>query len=168
MTGKKPQEPQAEMKPLATLTPTGLKRSMSFLVLLALGLLLVFLAFIAPPKSLIWQGFLLGLGVGILILAENLRRATRLSLVLWPDRLEDSTGRQICQISDIVSIDRGVFAFKPSNGFLLRTKGRLPGHWAPGLWWQLGRRIGVGGVTPAGQAKFMAEMIALTLSDGKG
>ena len=33
----------------------------------------------------------------------------------------------------------------------------------PGLWWRIGRRIGVGGVTPASQSKVMADLITARL-----
>jgi hypothetical protein len=65
----------------------------------------------------------------------------------------------------IRSVERGAFAFKPSHGFTLVMKEKQPRAWAPGLWWRLGRRVGVGGVTSAGQTKFMAEQIALRIED---
>ena len=77
--------------------------------------------------------------------------------------LRDGNGRLLCRMDQIAGVDRGAFAFKPSNGFLVKLKEPMPRVWQPGLWWRLGRRIGVGGVTPAGQGKFMADMIALKL-----
>ena len=70
------------------------------------------------------------------------------------------------RMDEIDRVERGAFAFKPSNGFLVHLK--KPGHraWQPGLWWRMGRKLGIGGVTPAGQAKFMADMIALRLRGG--
>ncbi len=37
-------------------------------------------------------------------------------------------------------------------------------EWRPGLWWRVGRRIGVGGMTPASQTKFMSEIIAAMIA----
>jgi hypothetical protein len=31
--------------------------------------------------------------------------------------------------------------------------------WVPGLWWRIGRSVGVGGMTGAAETKMMAEMI---------
>ena len=152
-------------KPLASLTPTPLKRAVSIVVLLLLGGMLVYLAMARPPQSILLQGYLLALGVLVLWLGETMRRATALGLVLFSDRLEDSSGRLICRVDDMAGVERGTFAFKPSNGFVIRTHSRGARHWAPGLWWQMGRRIGVGGVTPAGPAKFMAEMIAAMVAE---
>ena len=56
-------------------------------------------------------------------------------------------------------MDRGAFAFKPSNGFMLKLSRKGPFAWEPGIWWRIGRRVGVGGVTPGTPAKVMAEMI---------
>jgi hypothetical protein len=55
---------------------------------------------------------------------------------------------------------------KPSNGFTVVMETKQPRAWAPGLWWRVGRRVGVGGVTGASQTKFMAEQIALRLAQG--
>ena len=62
-------------------------------------------------------------------------------------------------------MDRGTFAFKPSNGFLLRTATKQPRLWKPGLYWRMGRRIGVGGITRAAEAKLMADVIAVRLAE---
>ncbi|MEO0931422.1 MAG: hypothetical protein AAFY14_12360, partial [Pseudomonadota bacterium] len=98
-------------------------------------------------------------------LAERLRRATLLRIELTATDIRDSSGMVLATMDDIIGVDRGIFAFKPSNGFTLVMKNKKPRSWAPGLWWRLGRRVGVGGVTSAGQAKFMAEQIAFRLND---
>ena len=154
--------------PLAVLQPSPVKRFIAFMVPFMLGLMLVYLALARPPQTFVWQAFLLLLGVGTLFLAEMLRRATAIGLVLRKDRLEDSEGTLLCRVDDMAGIDRGTFAFKPSNGFLLKTHSTNARHWSPGLWWRMGRRIGVGGVTPAGPAKFMAEMIAAMVAERSG
>lgn len=160
MSGRKTDMPIDANTALATLTPTALKRGLSVSILMVLGALLIFISAARPPDTLLLQGFLLGLGGLVLWLGESMRRATALGLILYSDRLEDSNGRLICWLKDVQSVERGTFAFKPSHGFSVRTIVRGPAHWAPGLWWQMGRRIGIGGVTPAGPAKFMAELIS--------
>jgi hypothetical protein len=36
--------------------------------------------------------------------------------------------------------------------------------WRPGMWWRVGRRIGVGGMTPAHQCKHISEIIAVIMA----
>ena len=81
--------------------------------------------------------------------------------------LRTSDGLLIAKVSDIRSLDRGVFAFKPSNGFMLRLNVKTPRRWRPGVWWSLGDRIGVGGVTSAHQTKAMAEILSAMIAQRK-
>jgi hypothetical protein len=128
-----------------------------------LGLLLIYIAFVQSP-GLEWRVFLLVLGVGSLWIVDKMRRATGTRIELTETELRDSDGTVIALIADIDGMDRGFFAFKPSNGFLLRTTTKGPNVWRPGLWWRMGRRIGVGGMTPASQTKFMSEIIAAIMA----
>jgi di/tricarboxylate transporter len=147
----------------ARVTASPVRRSFGYVVLCALGLLLVYFAF----GSLVGFGgrvFLLLVGMAILYLAERMRRATTVELVLTADTLAENGGRILARIDEIARVERGAFAAKPSNGFSLVMKTKQPRAWAPGLWWRIGTRVGVGGVTAAGASKFMAEQIALRLS----
>lgn len=150
---------------IATLHTSVLRRVFAYGAVFALGALLVLLAFVQPP-TFGWQIFLIVLGAGALVVAERMRRATMLGLVLTEDDLRDTAGNVLTTMDNIRSVDRGAFAFKPSNGFVLRLRDSMPRHWAPGLWWRFSTRIGVGGVTPSGPAKYMAEQIALRIADG--
>ena len=138
------------------------RRLLAYGVLLCLGALVIYTTLTQPP-ALHWLIFMLVFGVAMLVLAERLRRATRLEVILTEDELRDSSGRVLARIEDVVSVSRGAFAAKPSNGFTLVTNSRPGRAWLPGLWWRIGRRVGVGGVTAAGQTRFMAEQIALRL-----
>lgn len=149
---------------ITTITPSPARRGIAVFFLVSLGGLLIYLALSAPPQSFFWQAFLIAIGAGALYLGDFLRRATLYSIHLLDDRVVDTAGRELCRLDNIQAVERGAFAFKPSNGFLIRLKKPLPRTWAPGLWWRFGRKVGVGGVTPASQAKFMSEMIALKLS----
>ena len=133
-----------------------------------LGLLLIYVAFARPP-SFGWLVFLLAFGCGSLWLAEKMRRATERVINLSEAGLHDDTGTVIAAIEDIDKIDRGVFAFKPSNGFLIRLKTKdLPRRWEPGLWWRLGRQVGIGGVTAASQSKPVAELLQAMVAKRDG
>ncbi|WP_375281985.1 hypothetical protein [Pseudooctadecabacter sp.] len=149
---------------IATLQATPVRRIFAYAAVFVLGAMLILLAFIQPP-AFGWQVFLIALGAGALFVAERLRRATMLGLVLTEAALRDTGGRTLVELSDIRAIDRGALAFKPSNGFVLHLHSAAMRTWAPGLWWRFGKRVGVGGVTPSGPAKFMAEQIAMRIKD---
>ena len=140
------------------------RRLIAYAVQVALGAMLVYLGF-ANAGGYAGSLTLLIMGVAILWAGERLRRATTMTLYLTQDGLHDSSGTEIARIDEIRSISRGVFAFKPSNGFSLVLDRSLGAAWAPGMWWRVGRRVGVGGVTAAGAGKFMAERIAMLLDE---
>lgn len=148
---------------LAKVTPSAVRRLFALGALWALGGLLIYIALVQPP-AFGWQAFLILFGALILWCAEQMRRSTALELHLTETELRDSAGRILIRLDQIKKVERGVFAFKPSNGFLIIAKEKAPRAWAPGLWWRLGRHIGVGGVTAASQTKSMAEIIAFQLA----
>lgn len=140
------------------------RRVLGLTSLAILGVLLIYIAFSQPP-ALIWQAFLIIVGVAALWLADAMRRATGSSIELTPTELRDADGTRIALVSEITGMDRGFFAFKPSNGFLLKTRSGAGRVWRPGLWWRMGRRIGVGGMTPGSQTKFMSEVLAAMMAE---
>jgi hypothetical protein len=107
-----------------------------------------------------WRAVLLGLAAVVALGASRMWRATAQSVELTRAGLTDTTGRMLAPIDQIRSVERGAFAFKPSNGFLVRLKTPQPRGWAPGLWWSLGRSLGVGGVTNRDEGKLMAEVLS--------
>ena len=151
-------------KVLATITASPGRRILGIGSLWILSLMVIYVAIVQPPE-LGWQLFLFALGGGAIWIAELMRRATAVTLELTRDELRDSAGVVLARMDEVTGLDRGMFAFKPSNGFLLRLSNKKPRAWRPGLWWSLGSRIGVGGMTPAHQAKFMAEIIANLLAE---
>jgi len=148
-----------EMGVYARASASPARRGFAYLVLLALGVVLLLLVFRTPP-SLTLAVVMGAIGLGAIFLAERLRRGTQLALELTAEELRDSSGTVIAKVADITRVERGTFAFKPSNGFLIVTSGKNDRAWVPGLWWRMGRRVGVGGVLPSGASKFMAEVLA--------
>ncbi len=134
----------------------------------ALGVLTLWLLFANPPSTVVLQAVLIALGLLFLIMAMRLWAATARAVILTKDGLFDTSGTTIATMDQIQSVDRGLFAFKPSNGFVAVTCKPLGRGWAPGLWWRVGRRIGIGGVTPASQGKGMADMLAVILAERAG
>lgn len=157
-------------EPLATLSASMPRRVLGAGGLVALGALLAWLALSGEEGvALAWRVLLLGMAALALLAGMRVWQATEHRVELREDGLYESTGRQLVRIADVASVDRGMFAFKPSNGFVLRLVHPAPRGWAPGLWWRMGRRVGIGGVTSSGEARAMADIISVMLArrDGK-
>lgn len=162
----KPMDEMPKIDPNEVLATAGASAGRRFLGLTSLGLLGVMLIYIAIVQSpeLQWRIFLLATGVGSLWLVDRMRRATASRIELTETELRDSDGTRIALVEEIDGLDRGFFAFKPSNGFLMRTVTKGETVWRPGMWWRVGRRIGVGGMMPAHQSKQVAEIIAIIMA----
>ncbi|MGX9854300.1 hypothetical protein ACR03S_02490 [Limimaricola variabilis] len=143
------------------------RRAMAVGVLYVFGGLAVHTA-LTQADGVLWVAALLALGAGGLAAGEALRRATRLVLRLDETGLSASDGTLLAGWQDIAGIDRGSFSLKPSNGFTLRLTRPMARGWRPGMWWRLGHRLGIGGVTPAPQTKAMAEAIESRLAQRSG
>ena len=152
---------------LAQITPSAGRRVLGIGLLAMLAIMVIYVAMATPP-TLGWQVFLIALGVTALMIAQAMWKATHRTLELTRTELRDDTGQVVVLLEDVASIDRGAFAFKPSNGFLLRLKKPYARDWRPGLWWRVSKRIGVGGMVPMRPTKFMAETIALLLAERDG
>ena len=107
-------------------------------------------------------------GLGALSLAVAVARAGRAGLVLTHEALVDTTGRVVCRIADIQAVERGVVALRPSNGFALRLRSPARAGWHPGLWWRVGRRVGIGGLTPTGQGRAAADLLGALVARRNG
>ncbi|MDX2483641.1 MAG: hypothetical protein QNK42_08265 [Pseudodonghicola sp.] len=149
---------------LATVRVSALRRWLGIGVLLIFGGLVIYVALARPPEPQ-WQVFLLLIGAGALWLADRMRRATEQWLELTRTELRSSDGTCLAAIDEIERLDRGAFAFKPSNGFVIHTRAAGARTWRPGLWWRLGRRVGIGGVTAASQTKTMSEILSAVLAE---
>ena len=133
-------------------------------VLAGLGLLLVRMGIAGGGGSWL-DGLVIVMGVAALAASWLMYRATAHRVELRDEGLFNSDGTCLAAMEDIVSVDRGIFAFKPSNGFLVRTRRSLGRMWKPGLYWRLGNRIGVGGITRAAEAKLMADILTVKLAE---
>ncbi|TCS52939.1 hypothetical protein [Primorskyibacter sedentarius] len=143
---------------LARAGASAARRVIGVAILTALGGLLLYVA-LTSVAVIGWQVFLVICGALALWAGQVMWRATSLALVLTREELRDSEGTLLARMSDITHVDRGAFAFKPSNGFMIKTESQQPRGWRPGIWWRLGRRVAIGGVIPSAEAKFMADMI---------
>ena len=124
-----------------------------------LGLLLLWLAFAQPPEAPGWRVVLLVGGVLALAFALRGWHRSAAGVVLRRDGLWTEEGEPIAPLDRIEAVERGAFAFKPSNGFLVRMSAPMERRWVPGLWWRFGRRVGVGGVTGGAETKMVADTL---------
>lgn len=148
---------------LAIVEASTVRRWIGVMMMASLGGLMIFIALSSPPEPA-WQAFLLITGVASLWMAERMRSATRYRIELTAQGMRTSEGQVIARLADIDKVERGMFAFKPSNGFLVLLRRPGPRIWRPGLWWCSGRKIGVGGVTSAAQTKAMSEILLVLLA----
>lgn len=150
---------------VARIYPSTPRRIFGTGSLVAFGLLTFWLALTHPPALLTWQAVLFLFGAIALWGAVNAWIATARGLELTKEELRDTDGRVLCRVDDIRSVTSGALAFKPSNGFVIRLKSSHRMAWAPGLWWRLGRMVGVGGMTSGAEAKYMAEVLKAMVSE---
>ncbi|MEM9434794.1 MAG: hypothetical protein AAGA12_12800 [Pseudomonadota bacterium] len=153
---------------LAGMAPSVMRRAIGSGFLFALGGLLFYLAVSNPPSQLIYIAVLIGVGGVSTYIGYRLWQVTGRAIELTATELRLSDGTVICKVEDIAKVDRSLFAFKPSNGFLITMKVRYPRAWAPGLWWRIGKRIGIGGVTPGAGGKIMADTLVAMLAERDG
>lgn len=158
------QPDQDEVYASVTISPS--RRFILQFMLLALAGLLIAAAY-SSTSGLFGRAMLLLAGLALLAYFEWCRRNLGATIVLTDAGLLQSDGTMIAPTEQFVKVERGALAMKPSNGFSIVLKDKQPRAWKPGLWWRLGRRVGVGGIASAGAAKFMAEQIALRLMNDK-
>lgn len=143
---------------LAVLEASPIRRGIGVATLVAMAALLFYSAATTGSGPL-WQAIAVVLGAASLWTADLFRRAVAGRVELTTAGLRDSRGDIIVSIGDIARLDRGAFAFKPSNGFTIRTRTAGTRVWRPGLWWRFGTRIGIGGVAPRAQVRVMADLM---------
>ena len=153
------------LAPPPVLAPTGFRTATGMFVMGALGLLLLRTALGQPIVS---QALMVAGGLAALALALAMWRGQGDSLHWTQAGLTDSGGRVIAARDAIVRVDRNPMALKPSNGFTLHMADRQDRAWQPGLYWRIGRRVGVGGLTSPGVAKALADRIALDTATAEG
>lgn len=146
---------------LLVIRPPILRRIVSIAAILGIAGVLIWGAVSSSGQAAIWRVALV-CGAGLMgWLALHFYRATSVALELTRTELRVSNGLVLCQLADVQKVERGAFAFKPSNGLGLVTGSKNAFAWQPGLWWRMGHRLGIGGATSAAQARALAETITL-------
>ena len=144
---------------IAVIEASAPRRLLAVCMQVAMGGMLIYFA-LALPNAFGWRAFLLLFGIAWFVLAAKMNSAAKMRLELTETSLRDNAGEELASMDDVRSVSRGMFAFKPSNGFTLVLKdSKGPARWRPGLWWRFGSRVGIGGVTAGSQTKPAAQMI---------
>lgn len=152
---------------LAVLRPSPPRRVIGVAILGLLGFMLIWFGFQHPTDPILFSVILIAMGSVSIWLAWRMWVATSGSLILTDRVLKEEGGRILARVDDMRAIDRGVFAVKPAGGFTVVTASSEARSWAPGLWWRLGRRVGIGGVTHRHEGRYMAEVLAEVISARK-
>jgi hypothetical protein len=141
--------------------PSKSRRLFGVVVLCISALVMLNFIFADITQSAMLKVILLVMSVIFLWQAQANLRFANAALILKRDGLFDNQGQQICSLSNIAEVDRGWFSFKPSNGFLLRLHDSGGLKWSPGLYWRIGKYLGVGGAISPSQTKEMSDKILL-------
>lgn len=154
---------------VAVLEPSLGRRWFGAIILGLIGVILIYWSISYPPETLIARILMPILGVLCFWQVQWNMRVSQYGLYLTKEGLFDANDVLICPLYNMAEVDRGLFAFRPSNGFLVRLHEPEEKGWAPGLYWRLGKRLGVGGATHPAQNKAMAQAIeALILERSLG
>lgn len=149
------------------LRPSVGRRVLATAALTSSGGALIWAAADTATISAVARGSLTLLGLGLLVLAVALWRATATGLKLTGAGLHDERGRLLARMEDIVSVGRGALSLAPSGGFVLRLAAPATEYWAPGLWWRAGTSLGIGGTTPRLQTREMGLLIEAMVASRK-
>ncbi len=140
------------------------RRVIALVFMMLLSVILIYTA-INSPLGFGVRGFLLAIGVVTLLGARALARGTKASVDLREDGIYLSTGEELAHIDNIDRVEPGMFAMKPSGGISVKLK-TAPGFaFVPGMYWRVGRTLGIGGVTIRGAAKAMSDGLAAYLAE---
>ena len=152
---------------IAKLEASPARRVLALFVMMLLGLLLLYLA-ITTDVSFFHKVFPVVVVAAVFFMARAMQRGTRGHIELRDTGLFFENGQCLTSIDDIARVERGAFAFKPSNGFVVSLTQKTHRAWVPGLYWAFGTKIGIGGVTAPSDAKFMADSLAVLIAGRTG
>ncbi len=146
---------------IVKIQPSASRRFFSIFILCLSAGVMIYFAITDPAQSIVLKLILLSLaGIFLWQVQANLRFPNA-ALLLKRDGLYDDQCEIICSLSNIALVDRGWFSIKPSNGFLLRLHEKASIKWLPGVYWRIGKRMGVGGAINPTQTKEFSDKLLL-------
>ncbi len=152
---------------IAKLEASPVRRGLALFVMMLLVSLLLYLG-ITTDASFFHKGFLVVVAATVFFMARAMQRGTTGHIELRDTGLFFENGQCLTLIDNITRVERGAFAFKPSNGFVVSLTQKTHRAWVPGLYWAFGTKIGIGGVTAPSDAKFMADTLAVLIAGRTG
>ncbi|WP_224815877.1 hypothetical protein [Hasllibacter sp. MH4015] len=155
---------------LASITPKPARRVVAVGMIVALGLIVLSVAIARPPAALGWMLFLTFFGAGCMWLAWAMWQATGRRIELTRSELREvgEDGRVLCTIENLAKVDRGMFAYKPAGGFVVRLKEPMSRVYAPGMWSRFGRTLSVGGASGRRDCKEVADLMIVLMVERDG
>jgi hypothetical protein len=150
---------------IARLQIAPFRRWAGVIVLALIGVGLIYSGLVYPPSTLLGRLAIFLLGSLVLLQAYWNLQVRSGSLILKEDGLWVEDGPQLAALDNIETVQVSAFSIKPSNGFAVVLRSPVRFKWVPGLYWCVGRRIGVGGATHPSQAKAMAELLSRLIMD---
>jgi len=150
---------------IVKIQPSPARRLFGVVILSLSALVMLNFAFAGATHSVAMKFTLFVMAVVFLWQAQANLRFGNASLILTREGLFDDKGTLICRLSNMTLIDRGWFSFKPSNGFLIRLREAEKWKWSPGIYWRIGRRLGVGGSISPSQTKEMSDKLVLLMQE---
>ena len=150
----------------ARLDPSPFRRWVAVVITGGVGVVLIYLVASRPLGTPVETALVVAAGGVFLWIAFFIHKSTSQSVLPTTDGLFLEDGRVLAEITNIEKVDRGLMAFKPSNGFAVKLKTAGTKGWSPGIWWCAGRNMGIGGATSRDQARQMADTLNVLLSGG--
>lgn len=144
------------------------RRWISAAVLTLIGTSLIYFSISSPPATAFGRFALPALGILVLWQVFIALRSTAQSLILTDEGIQIEGGELLFSLDNVVNVPRGILALKPSNGFSVTLKRPVKWRWAPGLYWCVGRHVGIGGSVSSAQAKYMADTLVVMLAERHG
>lgn len=134
-------------------------------VLVAIGAMFWWSGMLGGDQTGAARALMVGIGALWFWGAWELWRGTGRAVFLTDSGLVDSNGVVIAPFDSILAVERGMISMKPSHGMLLKLSHAGPVKWVPGLWWRLGARVGIGGLTPKNATRLFADALELRLAE---
>ncbi len=169
MAGVFPQvrERRVNTDQIMELYPSKTRIILTVLVLAAVSAICAWLAAGGRPLAAGERALLAILAAVAALGAHAVWRSASTGLVLHGDRIAATGGSTVLWLADVARLERGVFAFKPANGVVVSLQRRGSFRWVPGLWWRIGARVGIGGMTPKARTKAFADMLEQRLAENR-
>ena len=149
---------------IASLGVSPTRRGLALIVMMLLGFLLLYLT-VTTNATILHKAFLIIVAAAVLWVARTMQRGTGRKIQLRRSGLFFDDGQMLASLETMLRGERSAFAFKPSNGFVISLDKPCVRAWVPGLYWQFGKRIGIGGVTSPSEGKFVADALAVLIAE---